>query len=108
MEPDIVRAWKDAGYRQSLSPEQQALLPASPVGEFELTEAELDAINGGAQGGSVAHCQFTGDNATQCPTIGNPAGSCKPHTEGSRSLTLGSGLLSDVTRLTGNVAFLCS
>ena len=44
MKFDIVRAWKDESYRESLSAEQISLLPANPVGE--LTEAELATISG--------------------------------------------------------------
>ncbi len=47
---NIVRAWKDEAYRQSLSAEEQAVLPGNPVGEIELTEAELEAIAGAAYG----------------------------------------------------------
>ncbi len=84
MELDIVRAWKDASYRQSLSAEQQALLPENPVGDFELTEAELDAVNGGSQGGSLVGCQFTGgDLGSQCPTYGGPNGSCEAFGSGA-------------------------
>mgnify|MGYP001269080300 CR=1 FL=1 len=43
---NIVRAWKDEAYRQSLSVEEQAMLPANPAGEIELTEADLEAISG--------------------------------------------------------------
>ena len=43
---DLVRVWKDEGYRQGLSPEEQAALPVNPAGEIELTEAELEAISG--------------------------------------------------------------
>ncbi len=43
---DIVRAWKDATYRQSLSAEQQANLPVNPAGEVELSDAELEIVNG--------------------------------------------------------------
>src|SRR5712672_3363855 len=43
---NLVRAWKDEAYRQSLSEEVQAVLPANPVGEIELTEAELEALSG--------------------------------------------------------------
>jgi len=43
---NIVRAWKDEAYRQSLSAEEQVLLPANPAGEVELTDAELEAIFG--------------------------------------------------------------
>lgn len=48
---DIVRAWKDEDYRQSLSEEQRSLLPANPAGEIELTDAELqDAFGAGSFG----------------------------------------------------------
>ncbi len=49
MKVDIVRAWKDAAYRASLSAEEQALLPANPAGIVELSDAELEAVHG-AQG----------------------------------------------------------
>ena len=43
---NIVRAWKDETYRQSLSAQEQATLPVNPAGEVELTDVELGAING--------------------------------------------------------------
>jgi mersacidin/lichenicidin family type 2 lantibiotic len=43
---DIIRAWKDRAYRQSLSSEQQALLPEHPAGEIELSEGDLDQVQG--------------------------------------------------------------
>jgi len=43
---NIVRAWKDEIYRQSLSAQEQAMLPANPAGEIELTDAELEAVYG--------------------------------------------------------------
>jgi len=46
---NVIRAWKNEAYRQSLSAEEQALLPANPAGAVELTESELEAISG-AQG----------------------------------------------------------
>jgi mersacidin/lichenicidin family type 2 lantibiotic len=47
MNSNIVRAWKDEFYRQSLSDEERAQLPENPVGELELTEAELEGVFGG-------------------------------------------------------------
>jgi mersacidin/lichenicidin family type 2 lantibiotic len=44
---DIIRAWKDAEYRKSLSSEELALVPESPVGQVELTEADLTQVSGG-------------------------------------------------------------
>jgi mersacidin/lichenicidin family type 2 lantibiotic len=46
MKLDIVRAWKDEAYRESLSQEQKALLPANPAGELEMSDAELAAVVG--------------------------------------------------------------
>ncbi|HVU67159.1 MAG TPA: mersacidin/lichenicidin family type 2 lantibiotic [Ktedonobacteraceae bacterium] len=45
MKFDIVRAWKDESYRQSLSEEELKALPPCPAGE--LSEQELTAIAGG-------------------------------------------------------------
>jgi len=44
---DIIRAWKDEAYLQSLSEEDRRTLPANPVGEIELTDADLEAVYGG-------------------------------------------------------------
>ena len=52
MKFDIVRAWKDENYRQSLSEEQLSALPANPAGE-ELNEADLASVQGGWDGGDV-------------------------------------------------------
>jgi mersacidin/lichenicidin family type 2 lantibiotic len=45
MKFDIVRAWKDESYRQSLSEEELKALPPCPAGE--LSDLELTAIAGG-------------------------------------------------------------
>jgi len=45
MKFDIARAWKDENYRQSLSEEQLALLPANPAGE--MSEDEMAMVCGG-------------------------------------------------------------
>jgi mersacidin/lichenicidin family type 2 lantibiotic len=45
MKFDIVRAWKDEAYRQSLSEEELKALPPCPAGE--LSDLELAAIAGG-------------------------------------------------------------
>ena len=52
MNIDVARAWKDPLYRQSLSEEELRTLPENPVGEFELTEAELETVSGGDRRGS--------------------------------------------------------
>jgi mersacidin/lichenicidin family type 2 lantibiotic len=44
MQFDIIRAWKNESYRQSLSHEQ---LPANPAGTLELADADLETVSGG-------------------------------------------------------------
>jgi mersacidin/lichenicidin family type 2 lantibiotic len=46
-QPNIIRAWKDATYRNSLSPEERAALPDNPAGVIELADADLAEVNGG-------------------------------------------------------------
>jgi mersacidin/lichenicidin family type 2 lantibiotic len=54
MQQDMIRAWKDEEYKQSLSQEEQAGLPESPAGEVELSEAELELVSGtGGYGGGA-------------------------------------------------------
>lgn len=47
MKSNVVRAWKDATYRKNLSRAELATLPLCPAGDFELTDADLDAVHGG-------------------------------------------------------------
>jgi mersacidin/lichenicidin family type 2 lantibiotic len=51
MKFDIVRAWKDESYRQSLNEEQRSSLPANPAGELELTSTDLETVYGGGTPG---------------------------------------------------------
>lgn len=44
---DVVRAWKDPKYRQSLSAAEQAELPPNPAGAMELTDEQLGQVSGG-------------------------------------------------------------
>ena len=43
---DVVRAWKDPLYRNSLSPDELAQLPENPAGAIELSEDRLKAVSG--------------------------------------------------------------
>ncbi len=45
-ELDIIRAWKDKTYRNSLSADELAQLPEHPAGAIELTDDELANIDG--------------------------------------------------------------
>jgi mersacidin/lichenicidin family type 2 lantibiotic len=42
-----IRAWKDVEYRLSLSEAERAQLPEHPAGLVELTETELNPVEGG-------------------------------------------------------------
>jgi mersacidin/lichenicidin family type 2 lantibiotic len=44
---DIIRAWKDENYWESLDPEQKAQLPENPAGIIELSDEQSQSINGG-------------------------------------------------------------
>jgi mersacidin/lichenicidin family type 2 lantibiotic len=44
---NVIRAWKDEEYRNSLSAAERAALPDNPAGLLETTEAELDQAVGG-------------------------------------------------------------
>lgn len=71
MQIDIVRAWKDEAYRQSLSEEERCILPENPVGEIELTDADLEAVYGGRTavvGCSVA-CHSVACNSVACQSV---------------------------------------
>ncbi|WP_009630786.1 mersacidin/lichenicidin family type 2 lantibiotic [Synechocystis sp. PCC 7509] len=43
---NIVRAWKDTEFCNSLSEKERLLLPENPVGLVQLTDAELGAVVG--------------------------------------------------------------
>jgi mersacidin/lichenicidin family type 2 lantibiotic len=53
---DIIRAWKDEAFRNSLSQAQRDQLPANPAGTTELTAEEAAALEGGL---AVACCTKT-------------------------------------------------
>ena len=43
----IVRTWKDADYRASLSTSESSAVPANPVGSIDLTDDALGQVAGG-------------------------------------------------------------
>jgi len=46
MNPDLIRAWKDEAYRETLTAGERALVPDNPAGAIELTEGELATVDG--------------------------------------------------------------
>jgi len=67
---DIIRAWKDAAFRASLTEAQRASLPANPAGMVELSDADLDLVAGGAVRTSTAPGSGCGTGT------GNGTGKC--------------------------------
>lgn len=61
---NIIRAWKDAEYRQSLSAAELAMLPAHPAGLIELTNDDLESVAGGATKLTEGVCK----TIAGCPT----------------------------------------
>jgi len=53
---DIIRAWKDEEYRNSLSEEQRSQLPENPAGMIELSDEDMGSVVGGRPGGSKWCC----------------------------------------------------
>ncbi|PHJ63733.1 hypothetical protein VF14_07625 [Nostoc linckia z18] len=50
---DIIRAWKDEEYLNSLSEEQRSHLPENPAGIIELSNEDMGSVVGG---GSIYCC----------------------------------------------------
>ncbi|MGK7955515.1 MAG: mersacidin/lichenicidin family type 2 lantibiotic [Crocosphaera sp.] len=44
---DIIRAWKDEEYRNSLSDSEKAQLPENPAGVIELDDDDMSSMAGG-------------------------------------------------------------
>ena len=44
MKIDVVQAWKDKQYRESLSLDELALLPENPIGAIGLTDEDLGIV----------------------------------------------------------------
>lgn len=42
----IIRAWKDTEYRESLGESERALVPENPAGIIELSDAQLGVAGG--------------------------------------------------------------
>ena len=56
---DIIRAWKDPGYRHNLSGEELARMPANPAGTIELTDDLLDQVAAGQEEEASTNGNFT-------------------------------------------------
>lgn len=64
---DIIRAWKDEEYRNSLSDEQRSQLPENPAGMVELSDTDMESIAGG---GAFSICWGKTKRCFAKPTVG--------------------------------------
>ncbi len=53
---NVIRAWKDPAYRNSLSPGERAALPSNPAGMIELSDADLGKVSGGLRPPNTLDC----------------------------------------------------
>lgn len=75
---DTVRALRDKDYYNSLTQEEQALVPTNPAGDVALNDEALDAVSGGA----VADQTGTGSENCFCvltKTADSAGGHCDCH-----------------------------
>ncbi|MEM1170691.1 MAG: mersacidin/lichenicidin family type 2 lantibiotic [Cyanobacteria bacterium P01_H01_bin.35] len=61
---DIIRAWKDEEYRNSLSDSEKAQLPENPAGVIEFDDGDMSSMSGGFE---VAHPTHTDSCKHCCP-----------------------------------------
>jgi mersacidin/lichenicidin family type 2 lantibiotic len=54
---DTIKVWKDATYRGGLTAAQLASVPVNPAGQIELSDTELDAVNGGRMSNTTSLLQ---------------------------------------------------
>ena len=67
--PDIVRAWKDEEYRESLSPFLRAQLPDNPAGIVELSDQDMGQAGGGTLSLTLCDTFIYCSYITFCPMI---------------------------------------
>ena len=66
---DIIRAWKDAEFRSSLSEAERAMLPSHPAGSIELADPELERTSARASGLRVKSALKAGTTFPGCNTV---------------------------------------
>ena len=70
---NIIRAWKDEDYFDSLSEEERVLVPENPAGIVEISDEDMESVAGG---GSYYKC----NNTNGCNVLSNDCvisiGSC--------------------------------
>ncbi len=70
---DIIRAWKDEEFRNSLSEDQRSQLPENPAGIVEISDEYLETIVGGAHNSTG---EGTGTGCCICVSGDGTGGNC--------------------------------
>jgi mersacidin/lichenicidin family type 2 lantibiotic len=70
----IVRAWRDAEYFESLTEAERAQVPANPAGLVEVESDVLDSITGGC--GSMTNCSGPNDTTFGSTALCSPCPPC--------------------------------
>ena len=76
---NIIRAWKDKDYFESLSQQEQVRVPENPAGMLELSEEDMENFAGGhpvSQKNCSYGCQLSADKQTCYSFL------CRPHKPG--------------------------
>jgi mersacidin/lichenicidin family type 2 lantibiotic len=68
---NVIRAWKDAKYRRTLSAAEQARLPDNPAGPVELTDSDLRRAGGYGGGDGMLQTTIITCTATIGPCCPN-------------------------------------
>jgi len=71
---DVVRAWRNRDYRETLSSAERAALPQNPAGVASLDDDALRSITGGC--GNTVSCACCGGGPG--PGGGGPGGATTP------------------------------
>jgi len=75
---NIIRAWKDPAYRNSLTASERASLPPNPAGAIEISDADLGRVTGGVdtlfrvneiEVPQTLFCSWWTCSQLQCPTM---------------------------------------
>lgn len=64
---DVIRAWKDARYRSTLTSEELAQLPVHPSGPIELRETDLREVSGMVNTTALKCTEFSAGYRRCCP-----------------------------------------
>jgi mersacidin/lichenicidin family type 2 lantibiotic len=65
---NVIRAWKDPAYRNSLSEAERSAMPANPAGSIEISDGDLGKVAGGVL--LTFDCSAMCSYVVVCPTRG--------------------------------------